>query len=330
VLPHARALTSITWWWLGLTLAVAVYSPFIAAGAAAPLLTWLTPVLVWLCSTALLWRFGDSTRRLFSLRLYLGLGVAITLIKTLFRVVFYVPGLTSGPSINLPTVTINLGTWHTTLLGSVPWAVVAAAAIDGLRLAAVVMAFGMANTVANPRRLMKYAPAALYEFWLALAIALSLAPQLVEAASSVRRAMALRGEKFGLAALPKLISPVVEIALTSGLNLAASMEVRGLGVANDLRNSRPWRFARSAGTLVGLCFVAGAIFLLLGTSTSLWIPVALAILGSTLLWLAVTFGVAKRRTRYPVEQPKLGDWVVRTACSAMLVWTALGTLGVVS
>ena len=63
-----------------------------------------------------------------------------------------------------------------------------AAFYDGLRLATLLCCFGAANVLANPKRLLKSLPSALYEMGVAVTVALTFAPQLVESAQRVRRA----------------------------------------------------------------------------------------------------------------------------------------------
>ena len=64
---------------------------------------------------------------------------------------------------------------------------------DGLRLAAIVICIGAANSLANPKRLLKSLPPALYEIGTALVIAVTILPQLADSARRVRRAQSLRG-----------------------------------------------------------------------------------------------------------------------------------------
>ena len=67
------------------------------------------------------------------------------------------------------------------------------AAFDGLRLARLLCCIGAANTLANPKRALRVLPGALYELGVAVVVALSVAPQLVESVQRVRRARRLRG-----------------------------------------------------------------------------------------------------------------------------------------
>ena len=64
---------------------------------------------------------------------------------------------------------------------------------DGLRLGTLLCCLGAANTLANPKRALRVLPGALYELGVAVVVALSVAPQLVESVQRVRRARKLRG-----------------------------------------------------------------------------------------------------------------------------------------
>ncbi len=62
---------------------------------------------------------------------------------------------------------------------------IAAAFYDGLRLATLLLCVGAANVLANPKRLLKAVPAALHEVGVAVTVALTVAPQLIESGQRV-------------------------------------------------------------------------------------------------------------------------------------------------
>jgi len=316
-------LTTSTWWLVGVTLAALCYAPTAVPQA-------LQPGLVWALACTLLWVCGDPTLRLSALRLHASIGLFIVAVRVGFRVLFSGGGFSGARSsdnsaLRLPLIDIALGPFHFSLLGPVPWAVIEASAIDGLRLAAVVMAFGMANTVANPRRLLRYAPGALYELSLALSIALNLGPQLVVAAASSRKALAIRGERTGIGALPKLLMPVFEQALESTMAMAASMDARGFGIGTaGARTGLAGRAKlSSAATWLALTAFAGSAYLLLATASPPWIPFGLLLLGLLGLWLVVAKGSSAPRTRLPVEIALITDWLVRAICAIAIIYAIL-------
>src|SRR5207342_1544461 len=71
---------------------------------------------------------------------------------------------------------------------------VLAAVYDGMRLATLLCCIGAANALANPKRALRMLPGALYELGVAVTVAITLAPQLVESVQRVRRARKLRGD----------------------------------------------------------------------------------------------------------------------------------------
>ncbi len=105
-----------------------------------------------------------------------------------------------------------------------------AAIYDGLRLATLLLCIGAANTLANPKRLLQSMPAALHEIGVAVTVALSVAPQLIESGQRVHRARRLRGEprrRFHI--VREVALPVMTDALDRSLLLAAAMDARGYG-----------------------------------------------------------------------------------------------------
>ena len=115
-----------------------------------------------------------------------------------------------------------------------------AALYDGLRLATLLICVGAANVLANPKRLLKLVPGALHEFAVAVTVALTFAPQLVESAQRVRRARRLRGGTRPRRHVVREIGiPVLQDALDRSLLLAA-----GHGFARLRPDRRPSPAAR--------------------------------------------------------------------------------------
>ena len=100
----------------------------------------------------------------------------------------------------------------------------------GCGWARLLCCIGAANTLANPKRALRVLPGALYELGVAVTVAISVAPQLVESVQRVRRARRLRaGSGKGFRALRSIAIPVLEDALERSLQLAAAMDSRGYG-----------------------------------------------------------------------------------------------------
>ena len=199
------------WWiWaLGLaTSASATTNPFIL-------------VLIVLAAVAVVIARRTEAPWALSFRLYVYLALLIITVRVAFRIVF--GGIDDGvvlfslPQIPLPDLAAGIQ-----LLGPVTRTDVLGGLYDGMRLAAIVLCIGAANTLANPRRLLASLPPALYELGTAIVVALSVFPQLAESVVRVRRARTLRGDPGrGIGALRRIVVPVMEDALDRSMALAA-------------------------------------------------------------------------------------------------------------
>jgi energy-coupling factor transport system permease protein len=129
------------------------------------------------------------------------------------------------------------------------------AAYEGARLGALLIVFGTFNSVTDPFRLLRLAPARWHEPALAASLALAIAPRTIEAAGRVVEAQRLRGiEIRGLRSLPALAVPVLENGMTDAVTLAESMDARGHG------HSRRTRYRPEAWTAAAWATAFGALF----------------------------------------------------------------------
>lgn len=282
-----RALHPAAWWVWALGLATAV------SWTTNP---WLTGLVVLVATTTVLSRRTDAPWAL-SFRLYLYLGAIVVAVRVLFRVVFG-GGYGSTVLLELPVVPLPQWAAGITLLGPVSAESVLAGLYDGMRLAAILICVGAANSLANPRRLLAALPPALYELGTALVIAMSLFPQLAESVQRVNRARRLRGDPGrGVGALRRVVVPVLEDALERSVSLAASMDARGYGRSGQL--TRQQRRRTGGWLIAGLLGLCVGSYALLDTST----PQVLAwpMLAAGVGLAAVGFraaGARVRRTRY--------------------------------
>lgn len=202
---------------------------------------------------------------------------------------------------------------------------------DSLRLGGMLLCIGAANTLANPKRALKSIPPALYQISVAVVIALSVAPQLVESVQRVRRARRLRGgASTGWRAVRAVIIPVMEDSIDRSLLLAAGMESRGYGRTHD---SRPVGAATTLTLLASALAVLNGTFWMLGMPTDDTDPWLRRHLGVLLLALGVAFAgmgfrLSGRRlavTRYRPDPWLLPEWLVLAAAVAMVgvsLWLA--------
>jgi energy-coupling factor transport system permease protein len=156
----------------------------------------------------------------------------VGLIALAIRVVLF--GLTGHPGgtplMTLPLVKLPPLLGGYTLGGRVTAEVLSWSAIEGLRLAAVLVCFGTFLSVVEVARTIRMVPRFLFEAGLVVAIGVSFVPWLVRAARDVRDAQRMRGYRArGLRAATSLAMPVLATTLDRAFAVAESMEARGYG-----------------------------------------------------------------------------------------------------
>lgn len=197
-------------------------------------------------------------------RFYLAMAGLVIGIRIGFSVIF-ASGVTTGGHILFRLPVVPTPSWYSGVRigGAVSADAVASAATGGLRLACLLCCVGAANTLANPKRALRVLPGALYELGVAVTVALSVAPQLVESVARVRNARRLRGagppgtgrlgaRRRRLGVLRGVAIPVLHDALERSLRLAAAMDARGYG-----RTGRATTSARRATAALMLTGLAG-------------------------------------------------------------------------
>ncbi|WP_243744891.1 CbiQ family ECF transporter T component, partial [Streptomyces hainanensis] len=300
--PLPRALHPGAWWLWALGLAIA------ASRTTNPVL--LALVLA-VAGYVVVRRRTDAPWAL-SFRMYLLFGAFIVVIRVLFRVVF---GGGQGETVlfTLPEIPLPEAAAGIRLLGPVTAEEVLGGAYDGLQLATMVICVGAANSLANPKRLLKTLPGALHEIGTSVVVALSVAPQLVESVQRVRRARRLRGAgERGAAALRGIVIPVLEDALSRSLALAAAMASRGYGRTGGV----PARARLLVGTLViaGLLGICAGLYGLLDSSAPRYLGVPLLLVGAGAAVLGFLLGGRRvRRSSYRPDRWRAGELLTAAA-----------------
>ncbi len=201
-------------------------------------------------------------------RFYLLMAGLVIGIRIAFSVIF-ASGVAAGDHILFRLPVVPMPSWYTGVRigGPISADAVLSAATDGLRLACLLCCIGAANTLANPKRALRMLPGALYELGVAVTVALSVAPQLVESVARVRNARRLRGAgqkgKAGrrLGVLRGVAIPVLHDALDRSLRLAAAMDARGYGRTGPATAAaRRTTAALMLTGLAGLCLGAYELF----------------------------------------------------------------------
>ncbi|MGW1888864.1 energy-coupling factor transporter transmembrane component T [Streptomyces sp. NPDC002004] len=195
---------------------------------------------------------------------------------------------------------------------------------DGLKLATLLVCVGAANALAHPARLLKSLPGALYEAGVAVVVAMTFAPHLIEDVRRLRAARRLRGRPDrGLRGLAQVGLPVLEGALERSVALAAAMDARGYGRTAPVPAAvRRATGVLTLGGLIGVCI--GTYGLLTAEGASYGTVVLLAGLAAALggLWLG---GRRTVRTRYRPDVWDARAWLVAgsgIAVAGLLIWAS--------
>jgi energy-coupling factor transport system permease protein len=299
-----RALHPVAWWIWALALGVA------ASRTTNPLLLLL--ILAVLGLVVILRRSDAPWAR--GYRFYLLMALTVVVIRIVFRVVFE-SGVTPGDHILFRLPIIPTPSWYAGIQigGPVPLEAVLSAALDGARLACLLCCIGAANTLANPKRALRVLPGALYELGVAVTVALSVAPQLVDSAQRVRRGRRLRGsDRRGLRALRAIAIPVLHDALERSLLLAAAMDSRGYGRTGSA--SRSSRRATAALLLAGLSGLCLGAYGLLDSAMPAWLAVGGFAVGAAACISGLLLGGRRvSRSHYRPDPWGWPEWFV-SAC----------------
>jgi energy-coupling factor transport system permease protein len=204
---------------------------------------------------------------------------------------------------------------------------IVAAAYDGMRLATLLVCIGAANLLANPKRLLKALPGALHEMGVAVTVALTFAPQIVESGHRVARARRLRGGSAPRRhVIRTIVIPVLTDALDRSLALAAAMDSRGYGRAAAV--AARTRAAAGGLVLVGLVGACVGTYGLLDSTLPgvLGLPVLGLGVAAALGGLALA-GRRVQRTRYRPDPWRVEEWmVVGCGVAAAVAAVLLGSI----
>lgn len=309
----ARALHPMAWWLWALAL---------AAAASRTLNPLLLGTIIGVAALVVAARRTEAPWAA-SFRAFLILGTVVLGVRLVFEALFGapIPGTTlfTLPELTLPTwmAGVRLG-------GDVTVEALVAAFYSGLQLVAILACVGAANALANPTRLLKSVPGALYEVGVAVVVALTLIPSALTHLQLIREARRLRGQSSrGISAVARTATAVLAGALERSLALAAAMDSRGFG---RLRPLSAWerRFTASL-TLSGLMALLIGGYALLDAGTSPLAAAGLLALGAALALTGLRR--ANRRAVRTVYRPDPWRWpetaTVASAVMAVVAYTAV-------
>ena len=239
-----------------------------------------------------------------SFRAFMWLGLFVLLVRVGFEVLFGAP-IPGTTVMTLPEITLPSWMAGTRLGGAVTLEAIVLALYSGLQLVAILACVGAANSLANPTRLLKSVPGALYEAGVAVVIALTLVPSALVHLGQVRDARRLRGQSTrGLRASARIGGAVLTGALERSLSLAAAMDSRGFGRLSP--RSRAERRVTATLTTIGLLVVMVGGYALLDAGTSPLLSSAMLVGGLVLLGLGMHR--ANRRAVRTVYRPDPWRW----------------------
>ncbi|WP_435862854.1 energy-coupling factor transporter transmembrane component T [Streptomyces massasporeus] len=253
---------------------------------------------------------------------FVKLALAVILIRLLFAIVLGSPIPGTHTLLTLPELPLPAWAQGIRLGGEVTAEALTFALYDGLRLATLLICVGAANALANPSRLLKSLPGALYEMGVAVVVALTFAPNLIADVQRLRAARRLRGRPDkGVRGLLHVGLPVLEGALERSVSLAAAMDARGYGRTAQVPPAvRRTTAALTLGGLLGVC--AGTYGLLTAEGASYGFPLLLAGLVAALAGLKLG-GRRSPRTRYRPDRWDVRAWLVVASGVAVAALLAL-------
>lgn len=257
-----------------------------------------------------------------SFRFYVWLGVAAVVLRVLWRILLGAdyPGTVV---LSLPEVPLPDAVRGVTLLGPVTREALLSGLYDGLRLATILICVGAANSLANPKRLLRSLPPALYELGTAMVVAVTVLPQLTQSIQRVRAAQALRAGHTGrVAGLRRLLVPVLEDTFDRALALAAGMDARGYGRSGTASPAQ----RRTTGALVvgGLGGVAVGVYAFLDRTAPRYLGAPMLVLGLVVAVAGlVSAGRRVQRTTYRPDRwrpAELGVVAVGLVVAGLGTW----------
>lgn len=316
---HPRDLHPAAWWSWALGLGVA------ASRTDNPVLLVLLALVAGLVVT--LKRTDAPWARAYAL--FVRIALVVLALRVLFQAVLATQTQGTHVLVDLPLVPLPDWVIGIKLGGEVTWEALLSSLYAGGQLAVILVCFGAANALAAPRRMLRLAPAALYEVQVALVVALTFAPQLVVDARRVHNARRLRGRRVRARDFFRTTAmPVLESALDRSVDLAAAMDARGYGRMRHLGRRR--RLVSGLSVLGSLGLLIG-LYGLLSASIAPALSLGGVLGGTALVTAALLVGRSRAiRTRYRPDPWALPEWLVTgsgVVVAGTLLWCSLRGVG---
>jgi energy-coupling factor transport system permease protein len=253
---------------------------------------------------------------------FLVLGALVVVLRVFFAVALGSPIGGAQVLFTLPEVPLPDWMAGVRLGGRVAAEAVVFAACDGLRLATLLICVGAANALANPGRLLKSLPGALYEVGVAVVVAMTFSPRLVDDLLRMRAARRLRGRRdTGVRAVMGVARPVLEGALERSVALAAAMDARGYGRTASVPPAvRHATTALTLGGLLGVCVGSYGLLAAEGAGFGMPLLVVGVVAATGGLWLGSR---RSPRTRYRPDRWGVRAWLVSASGVAVAAGLAI-------
>ena len=298
--PRRRSLHPVAWWLWAAGLAIC------AIRTNNPLLLALIGVVA--CVVVSVRRSSAPWSR--SIAFFLRVGVVVIVIRVVIETLFGQRGLPGHVLFTLPQVPLPAWAVAVSIGGAVTLESILNAFVEGLQIAVILLCFGAANSLASPYRLLRSLPAVLYETGVAVTVALSFTPELVESIGMVRQARRQRGIPIrGLRGMRGVAVPVLESALDRSLQLATSMDARGYG--RRIAVGKGARRLASGATVGGLLLVAVGLYGVLDSGSLFGLGLPVLAVAAVLCGVGLTLGGRRTaRSRYRPDPWRQPEWLV--------------------
>jgi energy-coupling factor transport system permease protein len=245
-----------------------------------------------------------------SIVFFLRVGLLVIVIRIAIEILFGQRGVPGHVVFTLPQAPLPSWAAAVSIGGPVTLESILDAFVLGLQLAVILLCFGAANSLASPYRLLRSLPAVLYETGVAVTVALSFAPELVQSIGIVRQARRQRGiPTTGLRGMRGVAVPVLESALDRSLQLAMSMDARGYG--RRLSVGKTSRRLASGATIAGLLLMAVGIYGVIDGGSVLGLGLPILAVAAVLCGLGLAVGGRRTaRSRYRPDRWRRPEWMV--------------------
>ncbi len=258
-----------------------------------------------------------------SLAFFLKIGAVVIVVRVAIEILFGRRGEPGHALFTLPHVPLPSWAAAVSIGGAVTFESVVTAFVLGLQIAVILVCFGAANSLVSPYRLLRCLPPVLYEAGVAVTVALSFTPELVETIGAVRQARRLRGiPTRGVRGMRGVAVPVLEGALDRSVQLATSMDARGYGRRSESGGTGRAVAAGVVGT--GLLLAVVGVYGVVDTGSlfGLGLPVMGLAVGLCAVGLALG-GRHRRRTRYRPDRWGAPEWAILVSGLAAVVAMAV-------